>query len=615
MRAQERLRAIEEERGRRDRCLLKVYHPGEQQEPVHRSKASELIVRGGKRAGKSVCVSTEFASRVTGQPIIGSTGEEIKVDGPWWKSVAPDVDYPRIYWVIGWDTKHIGQTIYRLLFERGQGGSYRVIEDGGEGSGVWRTWNRANKEDQARVHESKLAEPLIPERMLDGGYEGAFEWEDKKANQFNSCRLTNGSIIYAYPSSSRNPKQGDAVSGIWIDEDIQFPGHLKEWQDRLTDEEGWFMWSVWPHMKNEALLELIDRAEMGRSDDECQIQSFQLIMTDNPFLSEVGKNQSLGRMESEEEVARRNRGELLTDALSMYQFSTIFNQIKRPIEGQVEYVKLSKAHIMLRDMFLGGNGFPRTWTRYLSIDPSNTRTAVHSWVVPPPEYEGVYLGNVAISEWELIARRFSAEMLAKALAERMGTKNYEAFIMDQMSGRQTHAGREENTLQHYSGAFMKHKLISRQTSCSFAPGCNIRSTRFRAVRSLLNPDPPQESGLPSLLFVEETNLETRKEFSKYRKKTEIRGEGVDSVLDEPQSPRLFDAMASVEYFAAYIEPMFVMNQAYVPADVYKTRGSAAYQHAMKILDRRRRTNESDVVYLGAGDYTSASEPSEVSALL
>lgn len=565
------------------------------QSKICQSKASELIVFGGKRSGKSVIVSSLFSSRLTGQPIYTEDGTEIP--NPW---PVPDKNYPRTYWIIGWDTKHIGQTIFRLLFKPGQGGSFRVIED--LETGLWRTWNRADPEDRKRVRDSKLSEPLIPERYLDGGWENAFDWESKKENHFTACRLNNGNTIFAFPSSARNPKQGDAVSGIWVDEDIQFYHHLPEWQDRLTDEEGWFMWSVWPHMKNPALLKLINRADVSSLDPEPQIEKFQLVMTDNPYLSDKGKQQSLGRMETDEEMSRRNRGELLTDALSMYNFSHSMHQIQRPIKGFLQLYEPPEAHKLLLDLYMHTGGFPRAWTRYFSIDPSHTRTACHSWVIPPKEYDGVYLGNVAIAEWELVVRRMSAGIFAKTVAERVGSNNYEAFIMDQQAGRQTHAGREDNTFEVYANAFKKQKVWSRQSLHSFLPGCNVRSTRFRAVRDLLAPQP--DNGLPSLMFVEEKNLETRREFDSYMKKTEARGEGIDSVLDEPANPRLFDCMASVEYFSAHIEPMFLIGQAYVSPEAYAKRGSAALVRARKII--KKQQGDEGVVYLGSGDYTANS---------
>lgn len=544
-------------------------------------------------SGKSVCISTEFAARVTGQDIIAADGSIIK--NPWPK---PTLQTPRLYWIIGYETRHIGETIHRLLFQPGQGGSFRCIRD--LKTGLWRTWNRADPEDVSRSDESKLTEPLISDRYIDS--EASWSWEDKKANQFNTVVLNNGATIRAYPSSSVNPKQGDAVSGIWIDEDIKFPHHLKEWQDRLTDMEGWFMWSVWPHTKNDALLNLLDRAEMSAMDEHSQIRSFQLIMTDNPYLSDKGKAESLGRMESEDEIARRNRGDTLVHELNMYNYVSEVHEIKAPRPGYKK-AELPPAHEYLRDMLVTRKCFPHEWTRYLSIDPSNTRTAVHSWVVPPRTYQNIEFGDLAICEWEMIAKAFSAGMLAKALSDKMSTRNYEAFIMDKMAGRQTHAGRDDNTFGVYSAAFKLHGLFSRLTSFSFVPGCSERSTFFRAVRELMREDP--DTGIPHLMFVEETTGETKNEFNRFRKKKETRGEGFETLLDEPANPRLFDAMASLQYFAAYIEVQFAIGQAWVDPINYRPRPSGAARFIRAEMAKLAKKQESDVVYLGAGDYSSS----------
>ena len=128
---------LQVEAQRRARELLTCFRPSQQQQQIFESKASELLVFGGKRAGKSVGVSAAFASRVLGMPVTFQDGTVYPPNFP-----APTPDYPRIYWIIGWDTKHIGQTIYRLLFKPGQGGTYRVIPD--EKTGEWITYNRAN---------------------------------------------------------------------------------------------------------------------------------------------------------------------------------------------------------------------------------------------------------------------------------------------------------------------------------------------------------------------------------------------------------------------------------------------------------------------------------------
>jgi hypothetical protein len=589
----ERYLELKAEAERRQREAVRLYRPSPQQEPIHLSKAPEVLVNGGKRAGKTVAVSTEFAHRVTGMPLYDSKGNEIPNKWP-----IPTKEFPRLFWIIGWNLDHIGQTIHRILFQPGMGGQMRCIPD--EHTGEWRIWNRSNPIDAKRVSESHLTEPLIPSRFI---IEESWAWNEKRSNQFSSVELINGAKICAYPSSGIQAKQGDAVSGLWIDEDIQFPGHLREWQDRLTDEEGWFLWSVWPHMKNEALLGLMERAERDEYEKEPQIKKFQLIMTSNTFLTDKGKEQSLGRMETDEEIARRNRGEVLMDALSMYAFDNNIHCIRRPDPNR-RFEAINPSKQILIDMWLAG-GFPREWTRYLSIDPSHTRTACHSWVVPPIEFGGVFFGNMAICEWELVGRRWSAAMLAQEIFNRAGSRNYEAYIMDKRAGRQTHAGRDagDNVFHVYSQAFQNKGLVSRITGSSFVPGVDVPTVRYRCVRDMLGEQPGV--GLPSVLFVEEACGETRREFAKYRKKTEVRGEGMDTVLDEPANPRLYDCMASLEYFAAFIHPAFMGGTAWVDPTLYASRGSGAYRAAQKILERRRGRDEGSegVVYMQAGEYT------------
>lgn len=530
-------------------------------------------------SGKSTCVAAEFASRVLGFPINASDGSPIPLR---WPPCNPE--HKRIYWIIGWDVNHSG-TIYKLLFERGMGGMMRVIKD--LRTGEWRTYNRADPSDAERYDKSKLCEPMIPPRLID---HSTWSWEEKKALQFKSVRLLNGAQIHCYPSSARNPKQGEAVSGIWIDEDIQYPEHLKEWQDRLTDEEGWFLWSVWPHVKNDALMGLLDRAEAAADEPRPQIQAFQLIMTQNPNLTDASKRQALNMMESEDEIARRDRGELQLDTLSMYDFYPNVHLVRKP-DGKLN--RDAAPVTRLRELWADSHCFPRDWTRYLAIDPSHTRTGVLSFVIPPPHWENI--GDIAICEWELMAKKYSADMLAEALRRLMDNHTYEAFIMDRMAGRQTHAGRENTTFEVYSEAFASQKIFSRLTNNSFMPGCEVISTRVKCVREMLA---LQENGVAGLMIVEDRCPELRREFNKYRKKI-VYMNGVETILDEPANPRVFDGMAALEYFSAYIQPQFSMQMAYVPPESWKPQGSAAYQRAMQILNRQNN-DEAEYTHLGPG---------------
>lgn len=584
-----RLASLRREAELRERELLRLYRPSDQQEQVHLTKASEILIIGGKRSGKSVSAAVNFASRVLGEPIYGIDGTPLPKVWP-----SPSPDYPRLFWVIGWDLRHIGQTIHKLLFLPGMGGQFRCVQD--EVTGKWRTWNRADPKDVKRIKESKLTEPLIPERMI---VPDSWSWEDKRSNQFNSVDLVNGAKIFAFPSTARNPKQGDAVSGIWIDEDIVYPEHLKEWQDRLTDENGWMQWSAWPHQKNGALLELLERAELAAIQENPRIEKVQLVMTENPHITAEGKSQALERMGSDDEIARRNRGDVNMDSLSMYPFDAQTHSLKPKLIGAIYERERTDAYKALRSTWEVKKYFPKEWTRYFIMDPSHTRTGIISVAVPPPYVEGVFVGDVMLIEWEIVAKRMTADTIAYVSAQKREGFQYESHIIDMRAGRQTHAGRDTNTTMHFSDAFRKHRLVSRQTSYGFAPGCDIPSTRYRAVRNLMEIQPG--SGIPSLMIVEETCPATKTEFTKYRKKkaSSMVGADNDNVLDEPANPRVYDLMAAVEYAAAYLEPLFIVGKAYVEPSNFVNKGSGAYHAAMQ-WKKKQESKGGSVVLLGAG---------------
>lgn len=502
-------------------------------------------------------------------------------------------DSPRQYWVIGWDMGH-SATIHRILFQPGMGGTLKAIRD--LKTGEYRIWNRANPEDAERASEAVLTEPMIPERYLAGSADESFSWEEKKGYQWKSFKLINGAIVYYYPSSAKTAKPGEAVSGIWIDEDIQMPEHLKEWQDRLTDMEGWFLWSVWPQRKNSALMDLLDRAELEKDEEVPQIETFQLIMSQNPYISATAKEKSLKRMGSEDEIARRDRGDLMLNELSMYDFDRHFHALR--IHEDKDRTSGNAIRDMFEQLLKSTRRIPREFTRYLCIDPSHTRTACHSLTIPPPEYQGIELGNMVICEWELVAKKHSADDLAKALLDLMSGLNYEAFIMDRRFGRQTVGGRAqgEDTFSVYEEAFEEQGLTSRTTHSGFIPGVDVISTRVSAVRRSLMTQ--EKSGLPMLLLCENTTWETQREFERYRKKTEYT-DGQLLIYDTPANPRVFDCMNSLEYGMAYLMPLILSGEAYQDPSVYRGKVSKVMQKALEIL-KKQKDQDSDFVHFGPG---------------
>ena len=587
----DRFAELAQEADKRAREALVCYRPFGNQDATHRSGAYEKVIIGGKRAGKSVVAAHEFGSLVTGQQIIGADGTPIPRIHP----VSTPTD-PLIYWMIGWDLKHIGQTLHKLLFQPGMGGTLRVIQD--KDGGPYRIWNRANPDDMARKAKSKLAEPIIPERLIK-----RFVWDANASNLFEFVELVNGAKIYAYPSSARNPKQGDAVSGIWVDDDIQFYSHLSEWQDRLTDLNGWFMWSVWPHQQNPAIEELIDRAEEQSGDPNPRIETFRLRMTDNPFIAENNKQNALERMGDAENIARRNDGDLGLESLMMYEYISSIHAIEPVRQNETPPGNGSVRDFLKTHLHRYGR-LPSEWTRYLIIDPSFTRSACHSYVVLPPEVEGMEIGNTAVLEWEMVAKQCKPSDLAGKLRSKMLGFPYEAFVMDKAVGRQTRVGMDDTVFAAYAKEFERQGIMSRQTGPGFIPGCNVPATCFRAVRDLMG---SADRGRPTIYFVRDMCPETIREFTTYRKKRiEVAGEV--TMLDEPKNPRKHDCMAALQYFAAFISPLFAHNRAYVTPTPSGFGGSPAYRYSQKILKKESQRADSlnfvGYVHMGPGEYAS-----------
>jgi hypothetical protein len=237
---------------------------------------------------------------------------------------------------------------------------------------------------------------------------------------------------------------------------------------------------------------------------------------------------------------------------------------------------------------------PPSWTRYLVIDPSHTRTACLFGVVPPAEWEGVDMGDRFIIERELIVTKHTPAMFAAALLPYTQHVHFEAFIMDQMVGRQVTVGSDTTVFNAYEREFRARGIVSRITGSGFMRGSNDKATRRRTVRSMLE---PIVGGWPSLLVSRNCN-QTIKEFHSYRKKEIKDSSGRSVPLDDPVNERVFDAMACIEYGCEYIHNRFREGTAYVEPDKASTRGSFAYQIAMGLL--KDGDKKEDFINMGPG---------------
>jgi hypothetical protein len=335
-----------------------------------------------------------------------------------------------------------------------------------------------------------------------------------------------------------------------------------------------------------------ERAAECADDPHPDVSEVVLRFSDNPFIDNEEKRKSVARMGTEEERRSRDYGEFLFDLITMYDFVPAKHCVFRTSPGDLYYEIRSRDY--LNQLYTELGEFPRDWTRYLAVDPSHTRTAVLFGVVPPPEHEGHQLGKTLIIENELIAKKASAQELARLVLPFVQGKRYEAFIMDHNMGRQTRvgAGAGNTVMSLYESAFAECGIQSRLTKSAFIPGNNNVTSRVMEVRSMLLPD---KDGIIHLRLAADKTYGTQKEFGSYRKKTVF-----DQVLDEPSNPRKYDAMSAMEYLVSYI---FNTPDPYTDPSVYKSR-NPAYRRAQQLLAKWKKKDGAEFCHIGPGGSVS-----------
>jgi hypothetical protein len=524
----------------------------------------------------------EFGSRLLGIPITRPDGTQIK--GRRFKR--PSDKNPKLYWVIGLDVQHIGQTLYHRLFSPGLGCDFRIIKD--KITGQWRAYNP--NFDADREDETVLSPPMFGESIIDPK---SWHMESAAGNIFKSVRFINGVTLCAYATTGDYPKQGDAVDGIWLDEDTANAEFLKEWHDRLSTRRGWWLWSVWPKVANEALIKTIERAKDYEDNPDPPIKLVQLVGSENPYSDKKGIEEALARMDDDDDEAHRDRGDIsaFISGRQMYDFGSAVHLIK----PMPELERPDNPYSLFSKMLSQDKKFPSTWTRYMAIDPSHTRTACLVGVVPPPEWDGVVLGSRLIIETEIVARKHTPSMLAALLLSEIGDQRFETFIMDQMIGRQTTVGSDTTVFVIYEGEFRKRGLVSRLSNSGFMRGCNDKQLRRRTVRQMLE---PIEGGQPQL-FVSNKCGQTIREFYSYRKKEVKDSQGRQVPMDDAANERVHDCMAALEYLCQYVSERFRDSTAYVEPERAKTNGSFAYRSAMEIIAKMDK-DEGGYVHMGPG---------------
>jgi len=514
---------------------LKLYRPTPQQEAVHKCRASEILVLGGNRSGKSLCTFVEDARAVCGKD--------------------PHGKYPAsdgVLVVVGKDWKHIGLTVYPLLF---MAGAFKIIRD--ESTGEWRAYNPAT--DSQREKDAKPAPPLIPPRLVKKK-----SWILKSARYIQSCELTNGWQIYFFSSEGEAP-QGFKASRVHIDEDVNNgDAWVPEMQARLSDLKGVFTWSAMPHSKNDALLGLSERADKLAEEgvENPAIVRFQLRFLDNPHIDDQEKQKRIeGWAALGEDVLRmRSEGEFISDSILCYPTFAM--------------------HVHGYDRSeLAQNVVPEDWTRYAVIDPGHAVTSVLFGAVPPDE-------SMLLIYDQLYIRNCNAIIFGEKMAQKCRGQSFYAFLIDMHGGRIREIGSGRLPVELYTEQLKINGVASETTGHSFLAGCDDVQARMSAVQNYLHIRP---QGTPTLRVLRQSCPDLERELKRYKKKTQLVG-GSYIVTDVPNTRGEVHACQCLEYLCAY-RPRYHKPKKEAGVDPW-------YVEWMRKREKRLSAESDNFVFLG-----------------
>lgn len=455
---------------------LRLYEPSPFQERFHSCDAKEALIQAGNQVGKSMAAFAEDARAATGQDPYGK--------------------YPKengVMVCLGMDEAHIGRVIHKYLF---RAGAFRIIRD--EKTHEWRSWKPWLPEDMARKDQTKPAPPLIPRRYIK-----RIAWRKRAQHVFDQVELHNGWVIYAM-SSKGEPGQGFQADLVHIDEDLERPEWYDEMIARLTMRDGKLRWSALPHAKNDAMVNLVTRAEDEAHDERPSTVVIRATVFDNPYMPATAREENIKRWKAkgDDEYRKRALGEMVIDSVLMYPtFNRDLHSVFRPSDPNWTVGKLLSA--------TGGDP-PDDWCRYMVVDPGYTVCAVTFWAVPPPE-----VGDHAVCYDELYMQHCTAAMFGTEVEKRAKNRRFEDFIIDAHGGRLRSIESGITPREQYSKELERRGVVCERSGSGFRDGCDNIESREEALRLCLSVRP---EGTPKFLINPERCPNTVREFQRFKRK-------------------------------------------------------------------------------------------------
>jgi hypothetical protein len=549
-----------------------------EQADILRDPCSEIMLTGSNRGGKTLLSAARFAAIARDVPLMTMDGDLIDCRLPHQK------DRALLMWVIGDYLKHIGQTIYRVLFRPGL---FKMVLD--EQTGWWRAWNPVMFPADRDIprHKQMPAPPLIPGFSLEKDIDKNSDildvaWYHANLNQFESVTLKNGTQILAYANSSE-VKQGDPVDEIWIDEQLVFDEYYDEYVMRLLDNAGRLLWSTIPRDASAAYGQVEERAIMQeeevsrgeRKPEEITTRLHRVTLAKNPFISEEQKAMANERLSGDRAQLVRIQGMRSDRIIAVYgEFNPDFHCVK--YHDDLMNDRVTKA--------LEKNNWapPANWTRELIIDPGTVKPAVLFGTVPPPDLWD-HGEPYFIVYGEIYIRRLDAFGIAAKIAEMEIDPTFERMIIDNQMARQKPAGFSKTVGQQYADAFKTKQIQAVQTGYSFLPGDPDFQQRSTKVRTALRMRP---CGRPQFRIITQRCPETVKQMLRNVRKTDKQG----NPLEEPAEHQQDDLRVTVEYWLSrhptWIEPPESIDRSKEP-------GLRAWEQWIKEQDERLGKSRTD----------------------
>jgi hypothetical protein len=401
------------------------------------SRKAVRILVGSNQSSKTIHAALAMALAVTGQH--------------------PGDGYPKENGralIVGYDGDHLADPCYKKLFVEGE---FKLIPD--ERTGKLRAVRpdlndstQLDPYDKAYSEKWVDAPPLIPERFV-----ADHAWEHANKEIPRVTKLRNDWRILWRSSNSRPPR-GRQLHIAWFDEDLARAGAwVNELIPRLLKHDGKLIWAATGQEGGPELVELVTKAEEG-----CQyIDVWNLLITQNPFISDEQRQFFRETLTSDEEVNVRYHGEIATASRMVYR----------------EY-KPNGIH--------GYEPFeiPLDWARYILFDPSRQHAGTLFVAVDPEEkhvwvYDGFDLQQAGGLPW------------AAAVKNRMGAMQFEAAVIDEHMGRMRHVGgfNDLTVAAHYWQALEDLGVQFRTAGprSGFFPGLDDIEARTLALKKLMMP--------------------------------------------------------------------------------------------------------------------------------